>query len=152
MLINSHPGQNSNEVAACEVHVQVHSGRRSHLNEPLTEQDYITNDVEAESPPISQRAEENPGNDNVEYLERNREHNIEMVTDDDSNSEEDSSDDNEDHEQVSTSIVTSRSPPDTHPSKLNLILNLILEMVFCYKIVLTYCEKKKCSSDFEIRG
>ena len=72
-LINSHPGQNSNEVAACEVHVQVHSGRRSHLNEPSTEQDYITNDVEAESPPpISQRAEENPGNDNVEYLERNR--------------------------------------------------------------------------------
>ena len=86
MLINSHPGQNSNEVAACEVHVQVHSGRRSHLNEPSTEQDYITNDVEAESPPISQRAEENPGNDNVEsYLERNREHNIEMVSDDDDN-------------------------------------------------------------------
>ena len=54
----------------------------------------------------------------------NREHNIEMVTDDDI--EEDSSDDNDDHdhEQVSTSIVTSRSPPDTHPSKLNLILNL----------------------------
>ena len=133
MLSNSHPGQNSNEVAACEVHVQVHSGRRSHLNEPSTEQDYITNDVEAdvedESPPISQRAEENPGNDNVEYLERNREeHNIEMVTDDDdNNSEEDSSDDNDDHEQVSTSIVTSRSPPDTHPSKLNLILNLISE-------------------------
>merc|ERR1712008_319340 len=101
----------SNEVAACEFHVQVHSGRRSHS----TEQDYITNDVEAdvedESPPISQRAEENPGNDNVEYLERNREeHNIEMVTDDDdNNSEEDSSDDNDDHEQVSTSIVTSRS-------------------------------------------
>ena len=143
MRINSHPGQNSNEVAACEVHVQVHSGRRSHLNEPSTEQDYITNDVEAESPPISQRAEENPGNDNVEYLERNREHNIEMVTDDD-NSEEDSSDDNDDHdhEQVSTSIVTSRSPPDTHPSKLNLILNLISEMVFCYKIVLTLCELK----------
>ena len=127
LLINSHPGQNSNEVAACEVHVQVHSGRRSHLNEPLTEQDYITNDVEAESPPISQRAEENPGNDNVEYLERNREHNIEMVTDDDNNSEEDSSDDNDDHEQVSTSIVTSRSPPDTHPSKLN----LILKKIFC---------------------
>ena len=65
-----------------------------------------------------------------------------MVTDDDI--EEDSSDDNDDHdhEQVSTSIVTSRSPPDTHPSKLNLILNLISEMVFCYKIVLTYCEKK----------
>ena len=41
-----------------------------------------------------------------------------MVTDDDI--EEDSSDDNDDHdhEQVSTSIVTSRSPPDTHPSKL----------------------------------
>ena len=38
MLVNSHPGQNSNEVAACEVHVQVHSGRRSHLNEPSTEQ------------------------------------------------------------------------------------------------------------------
>ena len=38
MLINSHSGQNSNEVAACEVHVQVHSGRRSHLNEPSTEQ------------------------------------------------------------------------------------------------------------------
>lgn len=119
MLINSHPGQNSNEVAACEVHVQVHSGRRSALNEPSTEQDYITNDVEAdvedydESPPI-------PGNDNVEYLERNREHNIEMVTDD-NNSEEDSSDDNgdHDHEQVSTSIVTSRSSPDTHPSVEN---------------------------------
>ena len=126
MLINSHPGQTSNEVAACEVHVQVHSGRRSHLNEPLTEQDYITNDVEAESPPISQRAEENPGNDKVEYLERNREHNIEMVTDD-NNSEEDSSDNNDDHEQVSTSIVTSRSSPDTHPGKLNLILNLISE-------------------------
>jgi len=126
VLNNSHPGQNSNEVAACEVHVQVHSGRRSHLNEPSTEQDYITNDVEAdvedESPPISQRAEENPGNDNVEYLERNREHYIEMVTgDDDNNSEEDSSDDNDDHdhEQVSTSIVTSRSPPDTHPSVEN---------------------------------
>ena len=39
-----------------------------------------------------------------------------MVTDDDI--EEDSSDDNDDHDQVSTSIVTSRSPPDTHPSKL----------------------------------
>ena len=74
MLINSHPGQNSNEVAACEVHVQVHSGRRSHLNEPSTEQDYITNDVEVTEspPPISQRAEENPGNDDVEYLECNR--------------------------------------------------------------------------------
>lgn len=117
MLINSHPGQNSNEVAACEVHVQVHSGRRSHLNEPSTEQDYITNDVEVTEspPPISQRAEENPGNDDVEYLERNREHHIEMVTDDDI--EEDSSDDNDD--QVSTSIVTSRSPPDTHPSVEN---------------------------------
>ena len=143
MVINSQPGQNSNEVAACEVHVQVHSGRRSALNEPSTEHDYITNDVEAdvedESPPISQRAEEIPGNDNVEYLERNREHNIEMVTDDDdNNSEEDSSDDNDDHEQVSTSIVTSRSPPDTHPSKLNLILNLISELL--YIVTKLFCD------------
>ena len=54
-----------------------------------------------------------------------------MVTDDDI--EEDSSDDNDDHdhEQVSTSIVTSRSPPDTHPSKLQ--YDKHLEPVCCEK-------------------